>query len=410
MKLTDIFQETYSALLSNKVRSGLTMLGIVIGIGSVIAMVSIGQGAQSAIESKIESLGSNLILITPGMQRGVGTQISSGRGSATTLTNEDSEAIMAEISLVQSVAADLSSRYQVTAKGTNTNTSIVGTEPSYLEVRNLEIGTGSFISDANLKSMSKVAVVGPSVVDDLFGEDVEDSSVIGQTIKINKIAFKIIGVSKEKGSSGATNQDDMIFIPLTTAQKFLAGKERLSTISVQVVDQDSMTEAQSQITELLLSRHDITDATKADFTIMNQSEIVSSASSITGTLKLLLGSIAGISLVVGGIGIMNMMLTTVTERTREIGLRKAIGAKKKDISIQFLMESIVLTFLGGTLGILFGWIASLLITQFSSTATQVSLSSILLAFGVSAAIGILFGYYPARRAAGLNPIDALRYE
>jgi putative ABC transport system permease protein len=279
-----------------------------------------------------------------------------------------------------------------------------------LEVRNLEIGTGSFISDANLKSMSKVAVVGPSVVDDLFGEDVEDSSVIGQTIKINKIAFKIIGVSKEKGSSGATNQDDMIFIPLTTAQKFLAGKERLSTISVQVVDQDSMTEAQSQITELLLSRHDITDATKADFTIMNQSEIVSSASSITGTLKLLLGSIAGISLVVGGIGIMNMMLTTVTERTREIGLRKAIGAKKKDISIQFLMESIVLTFLGGTLGILFGWIASLLITQFSSTATQVSLSSILLAFGVSAAIGILFGYYPARRAAGLNPIDALRYE
>ncbi|MFA5158833.1 MAG: ABC transporter permease, partial [Patescibacteria group bacterium] len=284
MKLTDIFQETYSALLSNKVRSGLTMLGIVIGIGSVIAMVSIGQGAQSAIESKIESLGSNLILITPGMQRGVGTQISSGRGSATTLTNEDSEAIMAEISLVQSVAADLSSRYQVTAKGTNTNTSIVGTEPSYLEVRNLEIGTGSFISDANLKSMSKVAVVGPSVVDDLFGEDVEDSSVIGQTIKINKIAFKIIGVSKEKGSSGATNQDDMIFIPLTTAQKFLAGKERLSTISVQVVDQDSMTEAQSQITELLLSRHDITDATKADFTIMNQSEIVSSASSITGTL------------------------------------------------------------------------------------------------------------------------------
>ncbi|MHB9019779.1 MAG: ABC transporter permease [Minisyncoccota bacterium] len=407
MKLTDVFQETYSALLSNKVRSGLTVLGIVIGIGSVIAMISIGQGAQNSIESNIQALGSNLIIVMPGMQRGVGTQISSGRGSATTLTNEDATAIEGQVSGIKAVAPDLSNRYQVTAKGTNTNTSIVGTAPSYTDVRNLEIDTGVFISEYNLKSMSKVAVLGPSVRDDLFGEGVD---AIGQTIKINKISFNIIGITKAKGGSGASSQDDMIFVPLTTAQKFLVGSERLSTISVQAVDQDSMTDVQDQITTLLLARHNIVDSTKADFSILNQADITASASSITDTLKILLGSIAGISLLVGGIGIMNMMLTTVTERTREIGLRKAIGAKNKDISTQFLTEAIILTFVGGILGVLFGWGASLLITKFSSIATQVSLSSVLLAFGVSALIGIVFGYYPARRAAGLNPIEALRYE
>ncbi len=407
MITSDLFQETYSALVSNKARSGLTILGIIIGIGSVIAMVSIGQGAQTSIESSIQSIGSNLIIVMPSMQRGVGSQVSSGRGSARTLTQEDANAIIKEVSLAKAVAPELSGRYQIIAKGKNTNTSVSGTTSAYPTVRNLEIAQGSFISEQNIRSMSKVAVLGPTVVTDLFGENVNP---IGQSIRINKIDFKIIGVTKEKGGSGMSNQDDMIFIPLSTAQKFLAGSDYVTTISVEAIDQGSMTLIQDQITSLLLSRHNISNPELADFGIMNQSDIVASASSITNTLTILLGSIAGISLIVGGIGIMNMMLTNVIERTREIGLRKAIGAKKKDISIQFLTEAIMLTFIGGIAGIFLGWLLSLGVTQFGGITTKISLMAILLAVGVSAAIGIIFGYYPARRAANLNPIEALRYE
>jgi len=407
MIISDLFQETYSALLSNKARSGLTILGIVIGIGSVIAMVSVGQGAQSSIESSIQSIGSNLVMIMPGAQRGVGMQISSGRGSGQTLKQNDADAIQKEITLAKAVAPELSGRYQVTAKGKNTNTSVIGTTAVYPAVRNVQIDTGSFISDQNIRSMSKVAVLGPSARDDLFGEN---TNPIGQTIRIKKIDFKIIGVTKAKGGSGFSNQDDMIFIPLSTSQRFLAGSDYVSTISVQAIDQNSMTTMQEQITSLLLSRHNISNPQLADFSIMNQADIVASASSITDTLTILLGSIAGISLIVGGIGIMNMMLTTVTERTREIGLRKAIGAKKKDISLQFLTESIMLTLIGGIVGIFLGWLLSFSVTQFSGIATKISVTAILLAVGVSAGIGIIFGYYPARRAASLNPIEALRYE
>ncbi len=410
MSIQDLFQETYSALLSNKARSGLTILGIVIGIGSVIAMVSVGQGSTASIESSIQSLGSNLLMISPGAQRGIGGGgVSSGRGSMQTLKQTDADAISEEITLVKAVAPELSSRYQVTAKGTNTNTSIIGVTAVYSEVRNILVDTGSFISEQNTRSLSKVAVLGPTTLNDLF-PNIATSTVIGKTIKINKIEFKIVGVTQSKGGSGFSNQDDKIFIPLTTAQKFLAGSNYLSTIYVEVTDQESMTLAQEQITSLLLKRHNISDFTLADFSIMNQSDLISSVSSVSDTLTILLAAIASISLIVGGIGIMNMMLTTVTERTREIGLRKAIGAKKKDISMQFLTESVMLTFIGGTVGILFGWLASLAISYFGSTATVVTSWSIFLAFGVSAAIGIIFGYYPARRAAGLNPIEALRYE
>jgi len=407
MIISDLFQETYSALLSNKVRSGLTILGIVIGIGSVIAMVSIGQGAQSSIESSIQSIGSNLLMIMPGAQRGVGMQVSSGRGSAQTLKQDDADAIQKETTLAKAVAPELSGRYQVTAKGKNTNTSILGTTAAYPAVRNVEIAEGSFISDQNVRSMSKVAVIGPSARDDLFGENVNP---IGQTIRIKKIDFKIIGITKAKGGSGFSSQDDMIFIPLSTAQRFLSGGDYVTTISVQAIDQDSMTVLQEQITALLLDRHNISNPQLADFNIMNQADIVASASSITDTLTILLGAIAGISLIVGGIGIMNMMLTTVTERTREIGLRKAIGAKKKDINLQFLTESVMLTFIGGIAGIFLGWLLSFGVTQFGGIATKISATTILLAVGVSAAIGIIFGYYPAHRAASLNPIEALRYE
>ncbi|MFZ5363929.1 MAG: ABC transporter permease [Patescibacteria group bacterium] len=405
MKIGDLFEEIFLALLGNKARSGLTILGIVIGIGSVIAMISIGQGAQGSIQSNIESIGSNLIQVMPGMQRSSG--VSAGWGSSQTLTLEDAEAITAEIFLVNDVAPEISGRYQITAKGTNTNTSVVGATASYTGVRNVEIDLGSFISEQNVKSMSKVAVLGPTVRDDLFGENAD---VVGQTIRIKGMEFKIIGVTKSKGGSGFGSQDDMIFVPLSSAQKFLVGKSYVSTISIQAKDAESMTALQEEVTSLLLSRHNISDPGLADFRIMNQADIVASASSITNTLTLLLGSIAGISLIVGGIGIMNMMLTNVTERTREIGLRKAIGAKRKDVSLQFLVEAMVLTLVGGAVGIFFGWLASLGVEKFGGITTAISPTSVFLACGVSAAIGIVFGYYPARRAAKLNPIQALRYE
>ena len=407
MKTSDIIHETYTALLSNKVRTGLTMLGIIIGIGSVIAMVAIGQGAQGSIQSNIQSLGANLIQVTPGSQGGPGSQVSQGRGTARTLTYDDAQAIGEEISSVQVVSAELSGRYQVVGKGTNTNTTVMGATPEYPVVRNVSIAEGSFISDQNLGSLSKVAVLGPTARDDLFGEG---ASAIGQTIRVSGVQFKVIGVTVAKGGSGFQNQDDMIFIPLTSAQKFLAGANYVSTIAAQAVSADAMSQAQTDITYLLLDRHKISDPASADFSILNQNDIIATASSVTQTFTILLAAVAGISLVVGGIGIMNMMLTTVTERTREIGLRKAIGAKRADINRQFLVEAIVITLVGGFIGVVLGTAVSFGLTAFGVIQTKVSIGSIFLAFGVSAAIGIVFGYYPARRAAALNPIEALRYE
>jgi len=407
MKTSDLLQETYFALILNKTRSGLTALGIIIGIGSVIAMIAIGRGAENAIQSNIESLGSNLVIVMPGVQRGVGYQVSSGRGSALSLTREDAEAIKEEIPLVKAVAPELAGRYQVTAKGENTNTQVTGTVEAYPAVRNIEIGEGSFITDQHSRTLAKVAVLGPAARDDLFGEN---SDPIGQTIRVKRVDFKVIGVTKSKGGTGFGNSDDMIFIPLSTAQRFLAGHDYVSSISAQAVDQKSMASVQDQITSLLLARHDIGDPALADFSTINQGDIVAAASSVANTFTVLLGAVAGISLIVGGIGIMNMMLTTVTERTREIGLRKAIGAKRRDINLQFLVEAIMLTFVGGIVGIFLGWLISVGVSQFGGIATKVSFSSIALAFGISAAIGIVFGYYPAGRAASLNPIEALRYE
>jgi len=405
MMLTDLAKETILAVTANKTRTGLTMLGIVIGIGSVIAMVAVGQGAQKSIEESIQSIGSNLLMIQPGSVRSAG--VSAGRGNAKTLTIADAEAIGSQIAKVKAVSPELSSRYQVTAKGQNTNTQIIGVTADYASVRSLEVDLGSFIRSKDSVGASKVAVLAPTTRDDLFGTS---TNPVGQTISINKINFTVIGVTKAKGGSGFNNQDDSVFVPLKTAQLYLSGNEYLSTISIQADSQDVLTEVQNQVSQLLLARHKITDSTKADFQIMNQADIVETASSVTGTFTALLAAIAGISLLVGGIGIMNMMLTTVTERTREIGLRKSIGAKRRDISQQFLAEAVLLTFLGGAIGIVFGWLASLAIAKFANTTTSVSGSSVLLAFAVSAAIGIIFGYYPAQRAAKLNPIDALRYE
>ncbi|MFA6306353.1 MAG: ABC transporter permease [Patescibacteria group bacterium] len=408
MLIYDLFQESFLALSSNKIRSSLTILGIVIGVASVIAMVSIGQGSQASIESSIQSIGSNLIMVMPGAQRGFGGGASSARGSAQSLKQADADAIKKEVVSVKAVAPDLSQRYQITAKGTNSNTSVDGVTAAYAEVRSVKIEQGSFITDQNNSGLSKVAVLGPTTRDDLFGANA--ANVIGQAIKINKIEFKVIGITQAKGGSGFSNQDDIIYIPLSTMQRYLAGADYVSTISIEAENSDDMATVQEQVNSLLMARHKISDASSVDFNILNQSDIVATASSVTGTLTMLLAAIAGISLIVGGIGIMNMMLTTVTERTKEIGLRKAIGASRQDISSQFLVEAIMLTLLGGIIGISLGWLISLAVSSFAGLATVVSTMSIILAFGVSAAIGLIFGYYPARRASKLNPIEALRFE
>jgi len=405
MKTQDILEETFMALSSNKARSGLTMLGIVIGIASVIAMTAIGAGAQNSISASIQSIGSNLIIVSPGAPRGVGQQVNQGRGSAKTLTIEDANSLI-NISSVQSVAPEVSSRYQVTAKGTNTNTTVDGVTSSYSSVRNLQIDQGDFISDQQNQSGAKVAVIGPTVQTDLFA----GADVIGQTIRIKGIQFKIIGLTKTKGGSGFQNPDDMIYIPITTAQRYFSGDQYVTSISVAASNSGTISQVQQDVTDTIMSRHHITNSQLADFSTLNQADIIATASSVTGTFTILLSAIAGISLLVGGIGIMNMMLTSVTERTREIGLRKAIGAKRRDINTQFLVEATMLTFVGGVIGVILGWGISFAITSLGILQTQVSLSSILLAFGVSAFIGIVFGYYPAQHASKLNPIDALRFE
>lgn len=406
MRFTDTFEETYTALSANKVRSGLTMLGIVIGISSVIALVSIGQGAQASIQNSIESIGANLVMVMPGAQRTFGGGASVGRGTAESLTVPDANAIESQITNISAVVRDVTSRKQVTAKGTNTNTSIIGTEPSYLTAHNVQISEGNFISDSDVTSATKVAILGPTTETDLFGTD----DAVGQTIRISGIEFKVIGITVSKGGSGFTNADDAVYIPYTTAQHYISGNQYLSEIDVTAASSDVSTQVQNDITTLLLARHTIANPANADFNTLNEADIVATASSITGTFTILLGAVAGISLLVGGIGIMNMMLTTVTERTKEIGLRKSIGAKKHDINIQFLMEAIMLTFIGGFIGVVLGWGISFIVNHSGLVSTKVSAGSILLAFGVSALIGIVFGYYPARRASNLNPIDALRYE
>ena len=405
MNLFESILVSLRALQANKLRSALTMLGMIIGVAAVIAMVGIGNGATASITSQIQGLGSNLLTISPGQSNAGGVR--GGAGSITTLTLTDADKIQLDMA-VKAVAPFTDNDYHVVLGSGNTSTQITGTTDSYETIKNVTIASGRFITKADVDSNARVAVLGPTVVTNLMGD--ANADIIGKTIKINSIPFQVIGVTTSTGSTGFMNSDDMILAPITTVQSRLIGKKTLRSILVSATSADQMQTAQDEITLALHQAHKIKAGQADDFTVQNQADTLATMTGVTQTLTMLLGGIAGISLLVGGIGIMNIMLVSVTERTREIGIRKAIGAKSKDILLQFLIEAIVLSVLGGGIGIALGAAGSSIIGTALKMSTSISLTSVLVAFGFSAAIGIVFGVFPAKKAASMDPIDALRFE
>jgi putative ABC transport system permease protein len=427
MKLYDSFRSALQSLIVNKLRSALTMLGVIIGVASVIAMVAIGNGASQQVQNTILSLGSNLITVSPGNLtdqglRGAGVQ-------AQNLTTDDMRSI--ETQLGPTIAAihaeQQAGRWQVTAAGTNWNTSVNGVTEAYPIVRDWNMQSGDFFTESDLTINAQVAVIGVTTATNLFG----DADAVGQTIQLRQafagpaqggqggqrariVNFKVVGVLESKGSTFGFSRDDQILVPLTTAQRVLTGRLNIvNTIVVKATSSDTMGETTADVTNVLLQRHKIDDPASADFTVTNQNDTLSALSAVTASFTLLLGAIGGISLLVGGIGIMNIMLVSVNERTREIGIRKAVGARRRDIMSQFLIESIALTGIGGILGILLGWAitsAVSLFAQASGLVLVITAGTVIIAVGVSVAIGVIFGLYPAMRAARLHPIQALRYE
>jgi putative ABC transport system permease protein len=393
------------ALNRNKMRSFLTALGIIIGVGAVIAMVSIGQGARLEVEQRFEAMGTNLLTVRPGSRSYMGRH--GGGGTYTNLKEADAQAILENCDAVKYVCPSVNGRAQVVYQNKNWNTSIYGVGETYPEVRNWPVEVGSFFSDSQVRSAQKVAVLGNEVSENLF----EGADPIGQVIRINKNPFRVLGVLESKGESGGFfNRDDMITIPYTTAQKRLLGVDYIQSIDVSAVSGTRTNEAMAQIEELLRIRHKIAPGAEDDFNVRDMADIAESASEATQILTILLGGIASISLLVGGIGIMNIMLVSVTERIREIGIRMSVGAKERDILLQFLTEAIVLSVLGGFLGVVLGVGSSRLISHFAGMKTLVSFGAIVLAFVFSGSVGIFFGFYPARKASKLDPIEALRYE
>ncbi|PWK15845.1 ABC transporter permease [Tumebacillus permanentifrigoris] len=404
MNFMESIRVSIRSVLANKMRSFLTMLGIIIGVSAVIAMVSIGQGASSSVTSQIQGLGSNLLIVSPGQASQGGIRL--GAGSANTLTLKDAEAIAKQES-VAGVAPDVTKQAQVVYRNQNASTTIEGTSQNYPDVRSAKIQSGRFFNKYEVQGQANVAVIGSEVVKNLFGS--ATANPLEQKIEINQISFTVVGVLQSQGSSGNTNNDDRVIIPVTTAVNRL-GLGNIRTMFVSAKSADLMDQATIDVTTALRGAHRLLPKNDNDFQISSQAQILSTAQGITGIMTTLLAGIAGISLLVGGIGIMNIMLVSVTERTREIGIRKAIGATRGAIMRQFLIESVMLSLLGGIIGIGLGIGIAKLVSQFSTLTTTISLSPILYAFFFSMMVGVVFGVYPARKAARLNPIDALRYE
>ncbi len=424
MKVYDSFRSALQSLVTNKLRSALTMLGVIIGVASVIAMVAIGNGASAQVQATILSLGSNLITVTPqavtaDTLRGAGAQ-------AQSLTEADMRAIQEQLGgSIRAIEAEHGAgRWQITAAGTNWNTNVQAVTELYPIVRDWELAAGEFFTQADITASAQVAVLGATTALNLFGE----SDAVGQTIQLRQafagggaaaqrariLTFRVVGVLAAKGTTFGISRDDQVLVPLTTGQRILTGRrDQVNAIVVKAIDSDTMTATTDDVFNILLARHKISDPLSADFTVTNQNDTLSAVNQITGTFTLLLGAIGGISLLVGGIGIMNIMLVTVNERTREIGIRKAVGARRRDIMWQFLIESIALTGIGGLLGIALGWGITRIvqsIPQAQGLTLLITPATVAIAVGVSVGIGIVFGLYPAMRAARLHPIQALRYE
>jgi putative ABC transport system permease protein len=405
MKILNIFLSAFRALQRNKMRSFLTMLGIIIGVGAVIIMLAIGQGAETSVKQQIAALGTNVLIVFPGSQQQGG--IRTGAGTMTTLTEDDALAVSKECSAVQYVSPGTRTNAQVIAGDMNWSTGIEGGSADYMAIRLWTMADGDFFTDADVKTAGKVCILGKTVADNLF----PGASPIDQTVRIRNVPFKVIGVFSKKGQNAmGQDQDDIVVVPYSTILKRLAHTTFLRSILVSATSPSTIALAQSQMSELLRIRHRLVGSDADDFTIRNQTDIANTATATTEILTILLASIASVSLLVGGIGIMNIMLVSVTERTREIGIRMSIGARGRDVLTQFLIEALVLSILGGVIGILIGVGGSMIISTLAKWPTIITAFSIILSFGFSFVIGIFFGYYPARKAAMLNPIDALRYE
>ncbi len=405
---TAMLGEAWHAMGANRLRTFLTMLGMMIGVGAVVLMMAIGEGAQQSIKKSISSMGSNLFVVLSGSPSAGGAR--SSAGNASTLNVNDADAIAA-LKGVSAVAPVSMGNAQIIYAGNNWNTTVMGTKPAYFQVRDWTIASGYPFSDSDIRSATRVAIVGQTVVDNLFGEDVDP---IGKTIRIKQSPFVIIGVLAAKGQSlNGQDQDDTIIVPLTTAQRKVFGNQvpgSVRQILVKAESDNVMAILETDMNDLLRQRHNLREGAESDFSVRNLTAIANTAAETTKTMSMLLGAIASISLLVGGIGIMNIMLVSVTERTREIGIRMAIGARQRDILMQFLLEAFMISIVGCLIGIAIGVGGAELVHYFAKTEVSVSSQSIILAFAVAATVGIFFGYYPALKAAKLNPIEALRYQ
>ena len=405
MLFSESFQMALTSLYANKMRSLLTMLGIIIGVGAVIALVSVGMGVRSNVTSSIASLGSNMLIVSPGSSNRGGTR--GGAGSMQTLKYDDATAIKEKIKNIDYVSPSVSSSYQVVYGNNNWKTSVQGVTPEFMAIRSLSISNGSFISVNDMNKRSRVAVIGTTVAENLFDQE----NPVGKNIRINNQPYKVIGLLDSKGqSSMGQDQDDMIYVPITTAQERMLGITYVQSINIQVSDQKYMDQVQSEVETLLRTRHHLVGDKENDFNVRNLTSLMETVSQSTAMLTMLLGAIAGISLLVGGIGIMNIMMVSVTERTREIGIRKALGATFMNIMTQFLIESMVIGVIGGIIGIVVGCAASQIIATVGNFKTVITVAPIIISFVFAVGTGLFFGIYPARKAAKLDPIEALRYE